>query len=125
MTNSPARNNGSIATNIILITTTTGILITYILYLKQKNESQIKEIKDKLNKERLAERKGRTNAEMKVRSLEKELLKTKNVSDNGGNENRMVMKCIGEVRSPFTKRMGTPRQGNICPRYLLNFLTNQ
>ena len=123
MTTNPRNNNGTSITtsNILLITTTTGILLTssILLYLKHKYESQIQEIKHKLNKERLAERKGRTNAEMKVRSLEKELLKKSdtNTNDNDAsssgenNENRMIMKCIGEVRSPFTKRMGTPRQG--------------
>lgn len=56
------------------------------------------------NEKRLAERKGRIRAEIRLRSVLKQR-KTNNDS------NSMTLKCIGTVVSPFTKRMGTPRQG--------------
>ena len=30
-------------------------------------------------------------------------------------QNAMILQCIGTVVSPFTKRMGTPRQGSLVP----------
>ena len=56
------------------------------------------------NEKRLAERKGRIRAEIKLRSA----LKQRRTNHDS---NSMTLKCIGTVVSPFTKRMGTPRQG--------------
>lgn len=116
--------NSIIATSTLLISTS-GLFVSTLLYMKHKYELKIKEVQTKLSKERLAERTGRTRAEMKVRSLEKEILKietngstvakSKNGSNKEKNNNKMIMKCIGEVISPFTKRMGTPRQGTLAP----------
>jgi tRNA (adenine37-N6)-methyltransferase len=61
----------------------------------------------KLWKERQAERTGRIRAEVKLR----EALNTQ--SKKGGDT--MSLKRIGTVVSPFTKRMGTPRQGALVP----------
>jgi len=70
--------------------------------------------------QRQAERKGRIRAEVKLRTLTKEAHKKENAcSDNPkseeGNMLDLELKCIGTIVSPFTKRMGTPRQGALAP----------
>ena len=37
------------------------------------------------------------------------------ICKNGTSTYHMSLKCIGTVISPFTKRMGTPRQGSLVP----------
>jgi tRNA-Thr(GGU) m(6)t(6)A37 methyltransferase TsaA len=80
----------------------------------------------KLEETRAAERKGRIRAEMKLRTqLKKEVAHSnpaESNDDEGGNENdasaikhNLQLHCIGVVVSPFTKRMGTPRQGALVP----------
>ncbi|KAL7464796.1 hypothetical protein ACHAXS_005130 [Conticribra weissflogii] len=99
----------------------------------------------KLEETRLAERKGRIRAEMKFRTHLKELEsksidvnngitlqteKRNNFQDEdvmkstGSSSNEteaqqqnhnLLMRCIGTIVSPYTKRMGTPRQGALVP----------
>ena len=50
--------------------------------------------------------------------LENESISTngcKSTNDPNPNQNDMLLKCVGEVVSPFLKRMGTPRQGALAP----------
>jgi len=54
---------------------------------------------------RQAERSGRIKAEVKLRSTSKQL----------SSEGSMRLKRIGTIISPYTKRMGTPRQGALVP----------
>eukprot|EP00546_Thalassionema_frauenfeldii_P016195 CAMPEP_0178902998 /NCGR_PEP_ID=MMETSP0786-20121207/4916_1 /TAXON_ID=186022 /ORGANISM="Thalassionema frauenfeldii, Strain CCMP 1798" /LENGTH=297 /DNA_ID=CAMNT_0020574327 /DNA_START=105 /DNA_END=998 /DNA_ORIENTATION=+ len=54
---------------------------------------------------RQAERAGRIKAEVKLRSLSKK----------SASEGSMSLKRIGSIVSPYTKRMGTPRQGALVP----------
>jgi tRNA-Thr(GGU) m(6)t(6)A37 methyltransferase TsaA len=80
----------------------------------------------KLEETRAAERKGRIRAEMKLRTQ----LKNGSVSNDleASTEDRndvqrdgsvlkhnLQLYCIGTVVSPYTKRMGTPRQGALVP----------
>ena len=81
---------------------------------------------ERLSEQRLAERRGRIRAEQKLRSALKELENERNKSSSSSNShantattsnttNDMLLRCIGHVVSPFTKRMGTPRQGALVP----------
>ena len=81
---------------------------------------------------RREERTGRIRAEVKLRTMckEKEALQvellSKTAASSGGDsstmkdnnnddKNKMILNCIGTVLSPYTKRMGTPRQGSLVP----------
>ena len=66
----------------------------------------VDKLERKWNEERQAERKGRIRAEVKLRMASKEVL-----NDDG----MMSLRRIGTVVSPYTKRMGTPRQGALVP----------
>jgi tRNA (adenine37-N6)-methyltransferase len=85
----------------------------------------VEEIRKYYGDLRDAERKGRIKAEIKLRTQVKEeeekrvaasmaFYSKENIS-NDLNGKPMLLKCIGTVRSPFTKRMGTPRQGALAP----------
>jgi tRNA (adenine37-N6)-methyltransferase len=65
----------------------------------------VREIERKWNQERQAERKGRIRAEIKLRNATKQDTK----------DGEITMKRIGTVLSPYSKRMGTPRQGSLVP----------
>jgi tRNA (adenine37-N6)-methyltransferase len=65
----------------------------------------VRDIERKWNQERQAERKGRIRAEIKLRKASKQEFK----------DGEMTMKRIGTVFSPYSKRMGTPRQGSLVP----------
>ena len=92
----------------------------------------------KLTDARLAERRGRIRAEVSLRTHLKELEQTKLLSDsnhnnhtttttttnnnnnknndkNNNNNPKMLLQCLGTLTTPFTKRMGTPRQGALVP----------
>lgn len=70
---------------------------------------------------RREERTGRIRAELKLRTLwkEKEAMGTQSTCITTTNEEsdrrKMVLQCIGTIVSPYTKRMGTPRQGSLVP----------
>jgi len=81
-------------------------------------------IRDKLNEQRMSERTGRIRSEIRLRTLLKEVKEredqlipqTKLATGKLSDENvSLKLKCIGTVISPFTKRMGTPRQGAVAP----------
>lgn len=75
----------------------------------------------KLEATRAAERKGRIRAEMKLRTHLKNDSGNSNTGEYDATEVESAMKhnlqlhCIGTVVSPYTKRMGTPRQGALVP----------
>lgn len=70
---------------------------------------------------RTEERTGRIRAEVKLRQCTKEQQQqqqqqqatTETVNDNG--RTTMLLRSIGRVTSPYTKRMGTPRQPQLVP----------
>lgn len=69
---------------------------------------------------RQAERTGRIRAEVKLRkALKQQSAPTarQDPSDDSASQQNhdMAIHCIGTVVSPFTKRMGTPRQGGLVP----------
>ena len=98
-----------------------------------------KEISENVNEQRMAERRGRIRAELRLRNAMKEAEERKistlsnemdedkngtkmtskelknSQKDSVSRNNDMLLRCIGTVVSPFTKRMGTPRQGALAP----------
>jgi tRNA (adenine37-N6)-methyltransferase len=77
-----------------------------------------------LEARRREERTGRIRAEVKLRTLSKEktalALQIKagsgeESSNQQAPQHALALKCIGTVVSPYTKRMGTPRQGLLVP----------
>lgn len=104
-------------------------IITASLLLKKRLKANEKEIQ-KLQELREAERKGRIKAEILLRSTIKDNEEKRfaassafyNSKSTGGdketkhqNKHDMLLRCVGEVVSPFVKRMGTPRQGALAP----------
>ncbi len=102
--------------------------VTVIGYSYHKKK--LKEVTEKLTVLRDAERKGRIKAEINLRAsikLEEEkrvsasnafyAQEGRSSSESEGNEKdkHMLLRCVGTVVSPFTKRMGTPRQGALAP----------
>lgn len=65
----------------------------------------VRSLERKWGQERQAERTGRIRAEVKLRQVSKQI----------ANAGDFALKKIGNVVSPFTKRMGTPRQGALVP----------
>jgi tRNA (adenine37-N6)-methyltransferase len=94
----------SAATWAMSIAATSFLLSSAVLYWYHKKV--VKECETKFRKERQAERTGRIRAEVRLRTAIKESKKA---------DNSMILKCIGTIVSPYTKRMGTPRQGALAP----------
>jgi len=89
-----------------------------------ENRLELQSLKEQLGhfkKQRQAERQGRIRAEMELRALSKErnykdVQRTVRENDNkDGIYDTMLLSRIGTILSPFTKRMGTPRQGQLVP----------
>lgn len=70
-------------------------------------------LRSDLDRARAAERRGRIRAEVRLRTA----LKERRCADdkNTGRKDDLALRRIGTVTSPFTKRMGTPRQGSLVP----------
>jgi len=78
---------------------------------------------------RKEERTGRIRAEVKLRTLYKQIealemtaIENRSSSSTVGqtstkiqDQHRMILQCSGTIVSPYTKRMGTPRQGSLVP----------
>ena len=85
------------------------------------HKHQTRRLEAKLTEQRMAERKGRIRAEVQLRTLSKEIsgggiTGSSNISSSApsaGPDNNLT--CIGKVVSPWTKRAGTPRQGQLAP----------
>jgi len=93
------------------------------------HEKKLKDVTQKLTNLRDAERKGRIKAEINLRQVIK-YEDDKRVSASNAfyaqddmsdkktgkvEEKPMFLRCVGTIVSPFTKRMGTPRQGALAP----------
>mmetsp|Transcript_18210 Transcript_18210/g.22303 ORF Transcript_18210/g.22303 Transcript_18210/m.22303 type:complete len:364 (-) Transcript_18210:183-1274(-) len=107
----------------ISIAASTAIATTLLLKYAKKKEVEIRKFKEL----REAERKGRIKAEILLRTTiknaeEKRIAASsafyskQNTEEESNTANHdFLLRCIGEVVSPFTKRMGTPRQGALAP----------
>jgi tRNA (adenine37-N6)-methyltransferase len=106
----------------------------------RRQDDEIRRLCFRLQQQRKEERTGRIRAEVRLRTALKQVqqLQIKLHSQEGRNGNdgtkphtnigdetngslisgraeTMLIQCIGTVTSPFTKRMGTPRQGALVP----------
>ncbi|KAL3797497.1 hypothetical protein HJC23_009861 [Cyclotella cryptica] len=118
--------NGSFstaATVTITVVAAASAFITASLIFCRRHQEALAKI-SKLEETRSAERKGRIRAEMKLRTHLKNDsadgasdLETShgNVGDDANKGHKLTLHCIGTVVSPYTKRMGTPRQGALVP----------
>jgi|AntRauTorckE5430_2_1112549.scaffolds.fasta_scaffold00598_6 tRNA-Thr(GGU) m(6)t(6)A37 methyltransferase TsaA len=105
-------------TTIIVLSSSCFLAIGAYSYHKKK----LQEVTSKLTRLREAERKGRIKAEIQVRSAikndeDKRIAASSafNAQEGDVEENPLLLRCIGTIVSPFTKRMGTPRQGALAP----------
>jgi tRNA-Thr(GGU) m(6)t(6)A37 methyltransferase TsaA len=90
----------------------------------QWHNQRVQQITKELQARRQEERTGRIRAEVRLRTLMKEQQQTKqgtsssqskSKTNNKNDPHPMSLTCIATVVSPFTKRMGTPRQSQIVP----------
>ena len=129
-----------VSSKVLAIAATFSATLAASLVYKLKRK--LLNVKKHLSEQRLAERKGRIRAEQKLRCALKDLENERNKarssqgvlssSNSEGNSfdmkgssltnsspsssaNDMLLRCIGYLVSPFTKRMGTPRQGALVP----------
>ena len=110
-------NSGSAKTLLTIVAAATAVAaassyVTARIY--RKRERNIKVQLSKLEETRKAERRGRTRAEMKLRTHLKNEQQCNGQSGNG-RDNELRLGAIGTCVSPYTKRMGTPRQGKLVP----------
>ena len=97
----------------------TSCLIT-AAFIWSWHRRRLEDIAQQWEYKRQEERRGRIKAEQKLRAL----LKGESSSFNNGtsdttngndNNHDMKLSTIGTIVSPYTKRMGTPRQGALVP----------
>ncbi|KAL3939752.1 MAG: hypothetical protein SGBAC_005578 [Bacillariaceae sp.] len=111
------------ATNLTIVATFTSLLCGFVAtwvtlrISSKKHDAEMETEFKEWERRRQEERKGRIRAEQKLRSL---LNEQKHTSSGGGNSNSadpyaMRLSTIGTIVSPYTKRMGTPRQGALVP----------
>ena len=113
-----------------VITATTLIAITISDRNSRRREKKKYEARiTKLEETKQAERTGRIRAELKLRTALKnqqsyslssipEELNGSSSTANGTTtttNDALQLECIGKIVSPYTKRMGTPRQGALVP----------
>ena len=149
MTTVRSTHNSTISTTITacILSSIFSSCVTYFYYHHQHHRSKKQPLNDvhnhqqpptqdqsniehRLNEQRLAERRGRIKAEVRLRSLLKEknesqpsqpseptttTITTTQQPKRSNGTHPMLLRCIGTVTTPFTKRMGTPRQGALAP----------
>ena len=114
-------NSAKTLLSIVAATTAVAAVSSYVTARVYKKRERAIEVQlSKLEETRKAERRGRTRAEIKLRTHLKEQQQCKSTgqgdqSTENGRENELHMEAIGTCVSPYTKRMGTPRQGKLVP----------
>lgn len=114
-------SNSKTLLSIVAATTAAVAVSSYITArIYKRRECDFKVQLSKLEETRKAERRGRTRAEIKLRTHLKEQQQCKSAgqidqSNENGRENELRLGAIGTCVSPYTKRMGTPRQGKLVP----------
>jgi tRNA-Thr(GGU) m(6)t(6)A37 methyltransferase TsaA len=128
-------NNSSYHQLLLLLSSTIVVSVTTALLVSCRHRQHIKRLQQEWHQRRQEERTGRIRAEIKLRTLVKEqqqqqqqqqqqlLLPVMDRKENtaqydpaaAARTRTMLLSCIGTVTSPFTKRMGTPRQPALVP----------
>jgi tRNA-Thr(GGU) m(6)t(6)A37 methyltransferase TsaA len=102
------------STNTALVATlaaSAATLVTTAIFHYWVQKRKIQELSHDWERKRQEERTGRIRAEQKLRIALQKQTQTAILDD----PHAMNLSCIGEVVSPYTKRMGTPRQGALVP----------
>ena len=113
--------SNAVSTSTALIATATIVAASASLIYNRRQVKTLEGKLTKLDETRLAERKGRIRAEMKLRTHLKSLESNDTADAVDQSEemmkenNNLQLQCIGKIVSPYTKRMGTPRQGALVP----------
>lgn len=86
--------------------------LCYVFHRQKSNELSVD-----LEGKRQEERKGRIRAEVKLRNAlaRQKQLSVSSANSSASDPHMMKLSTIGTVVSPYTKRMGTPRQGMLVP----------
>ncbi|KAL3803098.1 hypothetical protein ACHAWO_010664 [Cyclotella atomus] len=117
---------GMLATRTLVIATAASVLFTASIIFSRRHRDVLARLAE-LEETRAAERKGRIRAEMKLRTqlkndttcneLQSSIEGPKDARADDGSilKHNLQLHCIGTVVSPYTKRMGTPRQGALVP----------
>lgn len=91
--------------------------VVWIL-LRRRHHREIEELRREWSQKRQEERRGRIRAELNLRKTLK-LQNSSFVASENGNSGDctkfFTLKRIGTIHSPYTKRMGTPRQPGLVP----------
>ncbi|KAL3777153.1 hypothetical protein ACHAWO_006588 [Cyclotella atomus] len=123
-----ANSNASITSSAaaLVIATAASVLFTASIIFSRRHRDVLARLAE-LEETRAAERKGRIRAEMKLRTqlkndttcneLQSSIEGPKDARADDGSilKHNLQLHCIGTVVSPYTKRMGTPRQGALVP----------
>jgi tRNA-Thr(GGU) m(6)t(6)A37 methyltransferase TsaA len=101
----------AIATAVSLASLVT-LQLSHVYFKKKQHQDS-----EQWEKRRQEERKGRIRAEKKLRSVLNQQRHASNSqsSENANYPHGMKLDTIGTIVSPYTKRMGTPRQGALVP----------
>jgi hypothetical protein len=109
---SSSRNAALIATIASVATSFATLALCYAWHQQQRLRNELLEWERK----RQEERTGRIRAEVKLRkALKQQQHASNNNNNNNKDEHAMKLTTIGTIVSPYTKRMGTPRQGALVP----------
>ena len=121
-TNTPLTTSSAIALSAVAASAAAALITASIFARRHKHLLQQL---SKVEETRAAERKGRIRAEQKLRTQLKNEVAPGDVKDANGDDegnkdastlrHNLQLDCIGTVVSPYTKRMGTPRQGALVP----------
>ena len=98
--NTMAERHGHMTWTVAALTFATCSTLWYL-----HHRQVVRNLERKWVRERQAERTGRIRAEVKLRQASKQIV----------DDSDLTLKRIGTVVSPYTKRMGTPRQGALVP----------
>jgi tRNA-Thr(GGU) m(6)t(6)A37 methyltransferase TsaA len=99
---------------------TVASTVAFCKWSTQKHKRELERLQNEWSQKRQEERTGRIRAEVKLRATLKELqIAESNTavtkSENKQDKKTMVLRCIGTIVSPYSKRMGTPRQPQLVP----------
>ena len=126
-------SSSSVVVKLAIVTTASSFITAVALYSWHRR--QVQGVSEQWEQKRQEERTGRIRAEQKLRkALLKEEATSASVSSGNNNdgtadnndgtdtnnnsnvdEHAMKLSTIGTIVSPYTKRMGTPRQGALVP----------
>ncbi|KAL7443472.1 hypothetical protein ACHAXM_012133 [Skeletonema potamos] len=104
------------SSNALIVTAAATVAAAVALLYTRRQVKRQEALISKLEKTRQAERKGRIRAEMKLRThLKSHEINRSDQSEISNDDHNLHLRCIGKIVSPYTKRMGTPRQGALVP----------